>query len=90
MQPKHFDPDIIVPLELLDVYTDDSKLDSSVGSGIWIWLSHYLRVFHTKVMAIYGTAQRILVIGIPLIRISIFPDSQAFGIKAITPTYVVT
>ena len=64
------DPNTVVHSELLDIYTDSSKLNDGVRSGIYSGISDlsislrlpdYCTVFQTKVMVIYLPAQWILV-----------------------------
>ena len=68
------------------IYTDDSKFDNEVGSGIYsgkldlsisLWQPVYSSVFQAQVLAIYRAAQWILDNGAPFIRDSVFFGSQA-------------
>ena len=67
--------------EILVKYTD-SRVGSGVYSGklvlnISLRLPDYCSVFQAKVMAIYRTAQWILINGASFTSISVFSDSQA-------------
>ena len=64
-----WDPNAVVHPEHLDIYTDGSKLDNGVGSGIYsgkldlsisLRLPDYCSVFQAEMMAIYRPAQWIL------------------------------
>ena len=74
------------PPKVLEVYTDGYKLGNGVGSGICsgkldlnisLRLPDYCSVFEAEVMAIYRTAQLILVNDAPFTCGSIFSDNQA-------------
>ena len=73
--------DTIVPPDIIDVYTDASKLDNGIGSGIYcgklnlnfsLRLPNYCSVFQAEVIAIYRASQWILENGISFTRVLIF------------------
>ena len=68
------------------IYTDDSKFDTGVGSGIQsgkldlsisLWLTGYCSMFQAEVMAIYRAVQWTLGNSAPFTRVSVFSYSQA-------------
>ena len=80
-----WDPNTFVHPEQLDIYTEDTKLDNLVGSGMYsgkldlnisLRLPDFCSVFQADVMAIYGVAQWILVNGAPFTSVSVFSDSR--------------
>ena len=76
----------MVPPDVLDVYTDGSKLDNGVRSGIYFrklnlnisfCLPDYCSVFQAEVVAIYRAAQWIIANGVSFTHVSMFSDSRA-------------
>ena len=81
-----WNPDAILPPDVVDVYTVGSKLDNGVGSSVYsgkleinssLCLLDYCSLFQTEMMAIYRVAQRILTNGASFTSVSVFSDSQA-------------
>ena len=73
--------DTLVHTDVLNVYINSSKLDNGVGCLVYsgkldlnipFRLPHYCSAFQAKMMAIYRTAQWILVNGVSFTRVSIF------------------
>ena len=78
---NNWEPNTVVHPEHLDIYTEDFKLDSAVGSAVYavklylsisLQLPKYCSVFQAKVMAVYRAAQWTLVT-----CVSVFSDSHA-------------
>ena len=81
-----WNPDTIVQTEVLNIYTDSSKLDNEVGSGVYsgkldlnisLPLPDYCSLFQAEVMAIYRDAQSNLINGASFACGWGFSDSQA-------------
>ena len=79
---EDWDPNTIVPPELLDIYTDASKFDNGVRSGVYsrktdlnisLQLPDYCSVFQAEVMAIYWADQWILVSSSLFTRVLVLP-----------------
>ena len=88
----NWNPNTVISLRLLDIYTYGSKFENRVGrdiysnklyGNIYLCLPDYCNVFQAEVLAIYRAAQWILVNDAPFTCVSIFSDSQP-GIKPLS------